>query len=80
MSVPAIYEVCGIDPLTMEEDYPDIFTNGPTDEMWEKWDAEWGTREPLLLKGVPGVPVFGRLDVIPQPMADGRGSVTGGSC
>lgn len=42
-----IYEFCGIDVETMEEKHPDIYYNGPTDEMYVKWDAEWeDKREP----------------------------------
>ena len=28
----------------MEEEHPDIYSEGPTDEMYEKWDAEWGDK------------------------------------
>jgi hypothetical protein len=50
-----IYEVCGMDPDTLEDEHPDIYENGPTDEMYDKWDAEWGARR-LPWTGVwPGV-------------------------
>jgi hypothetical protein len=44
ISCDCIYEVCGIDPSSMEQEHPDIFTNGPTDEMCEQWNREWGHR------------------------------------
>lgn len=39
-----IYEVCGIDVLTMEETHPQIYCQGPTDAMHRVWDAEWGDK------------------------------------
>lgn len=39
-----VYEVCGLDPDALEEEHPDIYNNGPTDEMYERWDKEWGAR------------------------------------
>ena len=39
-----IYEVCGMDPSTLEEDHPEIYSEGPTDEMYATWDAEWAAR------------------------------------
>jgi hypothetical protein len=44
ISCNCIYEVCGMDVHTMETEHPDIYRNGPTDEMYEKWDREWGAR------------------------------------
>ena len=44
ISCSCIYIVNGMDPATLEEDHPDIFSNGPTDEMYERFDAEWGPR------------------------------------
>lgn len=34
-----IYEVCGIDPNTMEQQHPTIYCEGPTPEMEERFDA-----------------------------------------
>jgi hypothetical protein len=39
ISCKCIYEVNGIDVLTMEQVHPDIYTNGATEEMWTKFDA-----------------------------------------
>lgn len=39
-----IYEVCGMNPDTLERDHPDIYNNGPTEAMLEKWDETWGQR------------------------------------
>ena len=39
-----IYEVSGIDPETLEETHPEVFRDGATDEMWERFNAEWGAR------------------------------------
>lgn len=39
---------------TMEEEHPDIYTNGPTDEMYERWDREWGHRAPAWNGVWPG--------------------------
>lgn len=39
-----IYEECGIDYRTMEKEYPAIFANGPTDEMYAIWDQGWDSR------------------------------------
>jgi hypothetical protein len=44
ISCSCIYEVCGMDIDTLETEHPDIYENGPTEEMYEKWDAEWGAR------------------------------------
>lgn len=39
-----IYKVCGMDPADLEEEHPDIYTNGPTGEMEAAWDREWESR------------------------------------
>ena len=39
-----IYDVCFGPGRNLEEDYPDIYENGPTDDMIRRWDAEWGPR------------------------------------
>jgi hypothetical protein len=39
-----IYVVCGMDPATLETEYPDIYTGGPTPEMVATWEKEWGPR------------------------------------
>jgi hypothetical protein len=33
-----IYVVNGIDPSTLEQTHPEIYENGPTDELWVKYD------------------------------------------
>lgn len=45
ISCGCIYEVNGIDQDTMEEDHPDIYCNGPTPEMYARWQAEWGHKD-----------------------------------
>jgi len=52
---PCIYEVCGIDYDTMEETHPDIYNDGPTDEMCERWEREWGARRLRWSGEYPGV-------------------------
>lgn len=44
ISCDCIYEVCGMNRDTLEEEYPEVYNNGPTDAMYAKWDAEWGPR------------------------------------
>ena len=44
ISCGCVYEVNGLDQETLEEEHPDIYTGGPTDEMYAKFDAEWGAR------------------------------------
>ena len=39
-----IYEVNGINPATLEEEHPDIFRDGATDEMMKVWNDLWGSR------------------------------------
>jgi hypothetical protein len=46
ISCECIYEVCGINVDTMEEIYPDIYANGPTQEMYDKFDAAYPKRIP----------------------------------
>lgn len=50
-----IYEFCGIDTSIMEFQHPDIYRNGPTDEMYEKWDREWDSRRMAWTGEYPGV-------------------------
>jgi hypothetical protein len=54
ISCGCIYEVCGIDPRDLEETHPEIWTGGPTEEMYEKWDAEWGSRRQVWTGLWPG--------------------------
>lgn len=44
LSCDCIYEVCGIVVDTMEELHPEVYSKGPTEEMQQKWTAEWGAR------------------------------------
>ena len=44
ISCSCIYEICGLDPATLATAHPDIFRNGPTDAMVDRWDVEWGAR------------------------------------
>lgn len=52
ISCGCIYEVCGMDI----DDLPDdIYRNGPTDEMYARWNDEWGSRR-MPWSGIwPGV-------------------------
>lgn len=36
-----IYEHCGIALATMDDTHPEIYENGPTDEMCDKWEREF---------------------------------------
>ncbi|OGF53156.1 MAG: hypothetical protein A2Z21_10520 [Candidatus Fraserbacteria bacterium RBG_16_55_9] len=49
-----IYEVNGIDYLTMDVTHPDVYVGGPTEEMEAKWDAEWGSRRMPWTGEFPG--------------------------
>jgi len=40
ISCHCVYTVNGMDSSTLEEKHPDIYNNGATDAMWEKYDAE----------------------------------------
>lgn len=44
ISCHCIYEICGYDPNLLEIEHPEIYEGGPTDEMCERWDREWGHR------------------------------------
>jgi hypothetical protein len=48
ISCDCIYVVNGIDPDTMEDDYPEIWTRGPTDEMYDKFNKLYPNRIPYL--------------------------------
>lgn len=40
ISCGCVYEVNGIDPDDLEEDYPSVYRDGPTKEMYKIFDAE----------------------------------------
>jgi len=40
ISCGCVYEVNDISQTTLEEDHFDIYENGPTDEMYDRYDAE----------------------------------------
>jgi hypothetical protein len=46
--------VNGIDYNTMEEKHPEIYNNGPTPEMEEKWEREWDHRRTKWTGEWPG--------------------------
>jgi Zn-finger nucleic acid-binding protein len=54
LSCNCIYEVNGMNPATLERDYRDIYHNGPTVTMFDKWDEEWGCRRMLWTGVWPG--------------------------
>lgn len=35
-----------MDPQTLKDEHPEIYSEGPTDEMYERFDAEWPRRVP----------------------------------
>lgn len=41
ISCNCIYEVCGMNPATLEVEHPDVYGNGPTREMCDEWDRGW---------------------------------------
>lgn len=44
ISCGCIYEANDMPLATLERDYPDVYHNGPTNEMFERWEREWGGR------------------------------------
>lgn len=54
ISCDCIYEVCGLDPETLEQAHPGIYANGPTAQMNETWDAEWANRRMPWTGEYPG--------------------------
>src|SRR5678815_2525340 len=55
ISCDCIYEICGLDVSTLEEDYPDIYNSGPTEKMYAVWDLSWGVRRMPWTGEWPGV-------------------------
>ncbi len=49
-----VYLVNEIDPKTLEQDHPEIYANGPTPEMYTRWDKEWGHRPVIWTGERPG--------------------------
>lgn len=49
-----IYIVNGLDPAAIDLTHTDVYTNGPTDAMYEKWEAEWGDRHMRWTGDWPG--------------------------
>ena len=39
-----IYEINNINPDTLEDEHPDIYKNGPTQEMYYNWDRKYGNK------------------------------------
>lgn len=54
ISCPCIYIVNEMNLANLEHEHPDIYHNGPTPEMYAKWDAEWGPQEQLWTGEWPG--------------------------
>jgi hypothetical protein len=54
ISCDCIYEFNGMDPDNLEDDHPEVYENGPTEEMYAKWDAEWGHRRMTWTGIYPG--------------------------
>ncbi len=44
ISCNCIYEVNRMDVADLEEQHPWVYKNGPTPEMYAKFDAQWGNR------------------------------------
>jgi hypothetical protein len=50
-----IYKLCGFDVSTLEAAHPDIYVNGPTDEMYTRWETTWGSKAIAWSGEWPGV-------------------------
>ena len=50
-----IYEISGITMMYATHPCTYTYTNGPTDDMYEKWDREWGPRRMPWTGEWPGV-------------------------
>lgn len=50
-----IYTLNGMDPNRLSVEHPDIYENGPTDEMVEVWNRKWGARRMVWTGLWPGV-------------------------
>lgn len=55
ISCDCIYEVNGMDVDTMETLHPKIYSEGPTAEMFAKFDQEWGAKRQIWSGEWPGV-------------------------
>lgn len=44
ISCHCIYDINSINYEMLETEHPEIYSDGPTDAMYVKWDAEWGPR------------------------------------
>lgn len=42
ISCYCIYAVNHMEPDTLERDHPDVYRHGPTSQMLEQWDLQWG--------------------------------------
>ncbi len=52
---PCIYEVNGINAATLEQTHPKVYTDGPTEEMLEKFESAWGEKRLVWTGEWPGV-------------------------
>ncbi len=74
ISCGCIYEVNGMNRNMLEEEHPDIYNNGATEAMCEKFDAEWGSRRQPWTGIWPGVEECRENDLWCK-MVDGKGWV-----
>jgi len=50
-----IYAINNMDRRTLETEHPDIYNDGPSAEMLERWNREWGARRLKWTGAWPGV-------------------------
>jgi hypothetical protein len=69
-----VYEMNAMEVSILEETDPDIYDDGPTEEMYAKWDAEWGDRRMKWTGVWPGVEECRKYNLWSY-FAEGRGWV-----
>ncbi len=55
IACPCVYEVSGLDYQNLEQEHPDLWVDGPTQEMWDRFEAEWGAKREPWSGLTPGV-------------------------
>lgn len=55
ISCHCVYEFNNIEWRDLEDTRPDLYNNGPTDEMYETWDATWKARRIQWSGEYPGL-------------------------
>lgn len=54
ISCDCIYAVNGVDPASLDETDP-VYSDGPTEAMYQVWEREWGTKRLRWTGVTPGV-------------------------